>query len=337
VRRHAIVLWLAAAGLTSALAAADPAPKPAPAASPAPAAKPAAGPIRLEPKGRRLSTYTLRARYEMSTKDVTFEAPPAYQEGFAFWTGRMKGNKRMEIFEFQTITQDVNANGEIPFRTTLPRYNMEMERGGRPYAPYGPLIRDVTSLSWEGTMDAGGLLKEIRPVTTSANKEIEEIALEQVQHVFPVLAGPRDIPAGGGFTDVITVPFPSRLNVKGLENIQLQITRDFRLLQVRGDRAEFEQTVTYALSPKTPPDSPGTTCVIGGGGRGEMTFDLRRGVFNSSSARTVVTVDIEAPLRPLPGAEPSAGPPGTAKTRIELEVMISGDQAVARVWGEEED
>jgi hypothetical protein len=133
------------------------------------------------------------------------------------------------------------------------------------------------------------------------------------------------------------VPFPSRLNIKGLESVQLQITRDFKLIQVRGDHAIFEQTVGYALSPKTPPEAPGTTCVIGGGGRGEATFDVRRGVFKSSSVRSALTVDIEAPLRPLPGVEQPEGSPGTAKTRLELDILISGEQTVSRVWGEEED
>lgn len=334
---------------STSVAAPSPAGTPKPAATPAPSPvppsagkvpsspPPAAGPIRMVPKGRRMSTYTLRARYEIGTKNVTFEAPPAYQESFAYWTGKMKGNKRMEIFEFQTITQDVREDGLIPFRRTLPRYNLEMERGGQPFAPYGPIIRDVTSLTWEGSMNAIGVIKEIRPVTTSENPEIAEIALPQLEVVFPVLDAPRDLPAGGGFTDVVTVPFPSRLNIKGLENVKLHITRVYTLTQLRGDHAVFSQEVRYTLSPTTPPEAPGTTCIVGGGGQGETMFDMRRGVFRSSTIRTVLTVDIEAPLRPLPGMEQPEGPPGTAKTRLELDILMAGDQSVLRVWGEEED
>jgi hypothetical protein len=68
-----------------------------------------------------------------------------------------------------------------------------------------------------------------------------------------------------------------------------------------------------------------------------MSFDMRRGVFATSTVRTTLTVDIEAPLRPLPGMEPTEGPPGRAKTHLDIDILFSGDLTVARVWGEEED
>ena len=100
------------------------APKGQPAATPpAPSApKPAPVPtvLHLLPKVHRLSTYSISARFEMTTRDVTFDAPAAYMESFNFWSKRMKGQRRSEVYEIKSVTQDADAQGLVPFRLTIP-------------------------------------------------------------------------------------------------------------------------------------------------------------------------------------------------------------------------
>src|SRR5262249_25377535 len=69
--------------------------------------KPDAGPaITLNPKGWKLSTYSFDGRFLTSISNVTFDAPPAYKDSFAFWTNRMKETTRTELVELLTTTHD---------------------------------------------------------------------------------------------------------------------------------------------------------------------------------------------------------------------------------------
>jgi hypothetical protein len=310
-------------------------------ARPKPAAPPAVPrqeipPVTLVPKARSMSTYTLLGRFEVHNKNVTFDTPPAYQESFAFWTGRMVGQKRLEVFELVTVTQEAGADGSVPFRRRLPRFNLEMEKKGVPFAPFGPVQTAATSLEWEGTLDRLGRVTAIKAVKESTEPEVKELAFEQMERLFPVLDGPVEIKVGGNFVETLSMQMPQRLNILGLEAIRLQVRRTYTLKQVERTNALFDVSVEYALDPKTPPQEARTTCVVSGGGRGEALFDLRRGVFLSTRLPTTLTLDIEAPLRRLPD-QPEGHDPGTGKTRIELEVLATGNQTVKRLWGEEID
>jgi hypothetical protein len=293
-------------------------------------------PVSLVPKARRMSTYTLLGRFEIATKDVTFETPPAYQESFAFWTGQMLGRRQIEVYEFVTVTQEPNPDGSVPFRRRLPRFNLEMERKGVPYAPYGPIHAAATSLEWEGTFDAHGVVREIRQVSGVDEPDLKNLAFVQMDHAFPVIERPRRIPIGGSFTEVLSLPMPHRLNILGLEEIHLRVARTYTLKRVERSHANFEVDVEYALDPMTPSTEPNTTCVISGGGTGDATFDLRRGVFLTTRLPTTLVIDIEAPLRRLPD-QPEDHDPGKGKTHLELQMLVTGNQTVRRLWGDEED
>ncbi|MGH9798483.1 MAG: hypothetical protein ACRD5D_10055, partial [Candidatus Polarisedimenticolia bacterium] len=299
------------------------------------AAAPAA-PARLVPKARRMSTYSLRIRFEVATKDVSFTAPPDYQESFAFWTGKMKGQKRSELFEFVTLTQEARQDGSVPFRRTLPRFNMDLEKGGVPFQPYGPLQGQVQTMEWEGLLDPLGRVREIKVITDADNEEAKLLAWAQVDHAFPILEGPTEVAQGGSFTETLSLPMPQRLNVLGLEEIRHRVERRYTLRARGGDLASFEVQVVYALDPATPAQAPGTTCTITGGGAGEAVFNLRRGVFVNTRLPTTMRIDIEAPLRRLPH-QPEGSDPGKATTRIDLDLMLIGNLDVKRLWGEEDD
>src|SRR6266849_7371582 len=86
--------------------------------------------LRFLPKVRAMSTYSLGARFEIGTKSVTFEAPEAYKPGFEFWSKRMRGQKRSEVYEMTTMTQDANDSGLYPFSRTVPRFDLEIQREG---------------------------------------------------------------------------------------------------------------------------------------------------------------------------------------------------------------
>jgi hypothetical protein len=292
--------------------------------------------IRLVPKARPMSTYMLQGRFEIFTKDVTFDVPPAYHDSFAFWTERMSRNKRMEVIEMVTVTQEPKEDGSVPFRRTIPRFNLELEKKGQPLAPYGPLDKQVTTLVWEGALDRFGNQKEIKKVAGADNPEIAAMAFPQFEATFPVIREPRDIKLGEAFIETRVLPLPSRLNVLGLEDTTVRLTREYTLKEATGERATFVVKVTYANDPANPPKAPGTTCTIAGGGTGEALFDTRRGVFLNSSLPTTMTVDIEAPLRPLP-EKPETADPGKGKTHLEMDLLLSGQLTVRRTWGEEED
>ncbi|HEU4402879.1 MAG TPA: hypothetical protein VFT43_12315, partial [Candidatus Polarisedimenticolia bacterium] len=293
--------------------------------------------LRFAPRARRLTTYTNVVRLEITTRDVTFEAPPAYQQSFAFWSGRMKGETKIELFEFQTLTQERAGEGTVPFKRTLPRFQVELQKqGGPPQEPYGTLQSDVTSLAWEGTLDAFGNVKEIHRVAGKENPEFADLGLEQIESVFPRAGEPKEIPVGAGFTESGRFPLPTPLHIKGLEKVGMVMTREYRLRDVKGEVATFDVTVSYANDPATPVTAPGTTCVIAGGGKGELVFETRRGVFLSSRLPTTMTIDIKAPLRPLPD-KPETATPGAATTHMTIDLLLSAEQTAKRVWGEEED
>lgn len=293
-------------------------------------------PLRFAPRARPMSRYVLQAIYEIRTKNVTFDAPPAYKDSFAFWTGRYIGQKQREVYEFMTLTQEAKDDGTVPFRRTIPRFDLELEREGKHLAPLGPIFAKVKSLAWVGTLDRFGNVKVIDPVATADDPEIAQLSIPHLERVFPVVEEAKEIRSGGGFKERFSMPMPTRLNIVGLEDVRLQVTRDFRLSQMSGQSATFQVKTEYALDPATPPEEPRTTCVISGGGTGEMAFDARRGVFLSASLPSALVIEIQAPLRRLP-EQPENEDPGMAKTRLDLELMITGMQSVKRVWGEEED
>lgn len=309
---------------------------PAASAPPRTASPPAAAPVVLTPKARPMSTYTMMGRFEVHNKNVTFETPPAYQESFAFWTGRMIGQKRLEVFELVTVTQEAAADGTVPFRRTLPRFNLEMEKKGVPFAPMGSVQQAATALAWEGALDRLGRVKTITVVKEPEDPELKNLAFAQMERVFPVLDGPRELAVGGAFTETVSLPMPQKLNILGLEDIRMLVKRTYTLTRAERGQAFFNVNVEYTLDPQTPSKEPGTACVISGGGRGEAMFDLRRGVFLSTRLPTTQIIEIEAPLRRLPD-QPEGHDPGKGKTRIELEVLLGGNQTVKRLWGDEED
>ena len=94
----AFVFAIFAAAAAEAPKTTPPAPHPTAKAKPVDAKPPVLESVlRFLPKARAMSTYTLGVRFEIGTKDVTFEAPEAYKQGFEFWSGRMKGQRRNEV------------------------------------------------------------------------------------------------------------------------------------------------------------------------------------------------------------------------------------------------
>ncbi|HET8948476.1 MAG TPA: hypothetical protein VFQ07_15965, partial [Candidatus Polarisedimenticolia bacterium] len=72
----------------------------------------------------------------------------------------------------------------------------------------------------------------------------------------------------------------------------------------------------------------------GGGGDGEAVFDLDAGYFLSARLETKMTIDIEAPLRPLPG-QPEGTDPGTGKSHLVVALNLFGKQAAAQMYAPE--
>jgi hypothetical protein len=340
-QRAARAAW--ALGLAAALAAvpawsAPPAASPAPAGKGAPAAPtptPAATSIRFAPQARKMSTYTLSARYEITTSDVTFEAPPAYIDGFNFWAGRMKGQRRSEVYQMQTMTQETGASGMMPFRRTVPRFNLEFEKQGQVYASAGSVERDVVTLVWEGTLDAFGNLKDKRKVAGKDNADMALLAIDEIDRVFPVVEGARDLKIGEGFKEERIMPLPTKLSIAGLDALTLKITREFTLKSIEGGLATFDVKVTYGADPAFKPTAEHTTCAISGGGTGGATFEIPRGVFLWLKVPSSLHIDIEAPLRPLPG-HPETEVASEGKSHIELAISLFGQQTVVRSWGDED-
>ena len=336
----AVAFVMAALGFPSAGFPQDPPlmPPPAqpPARPPAPKPLPAGLTLKLVPKARKLSTYLFDGSVTTVTRDVSYDGPPAYRENFDFWIGRMKGAEKRELIQFSINTKDALQDGTVPFRRDVARFQIDLVQGGQTREPVGPLVRDVKGLSWEGFLDPLGNVKEMHRVAGEETPEMAHLSFPILEKAFPRLDGPLEIKAGEGFTDVNTSPLPSRLPINGLEETQMQITRRYVLKDLGGDRAVFEVRTSYAVDPATPPRTPRTACTIGGGGTGEAVFDVKRGVFLSTRLPTKMTIDIEAPLRPLPDVA-GAENPGVGKTRIDLDVTLFVTQTVRRVWGEDAD
>jgi hypothetical protein len=301
------------------------------------AKEPAApAPVHFLPRARPLSTYTLDGRFEIMARDITFEAPEAYHDGFNFWAGRMKGRKTSEVCEMITITQDADDSGLVPFRRTIPKYDVELEKQGQIFAPEGAIGKSVATLMWEGALDPFGNVKEMRKVAGKDGAEIEGLAIPEMAGLFPKIEAPRDLKIGEGFKEERVVRLPTKLSIAGLENITLKATREYTLKSVSGDLATFEVKTTYANNPAFKPAMEKTTCSISGGGSGEAVFEIKRGVFLESRLPASIRIDIEAPLRPLPD-HPETGTPSLGKSHIDIDLLLSGRQSVKRVWGEEPD
>jgi len=333
-----LILALASVGQAIAGPPAPPAPTAAvpPAGTQAPAGSAAPMTLRFAPKARRLSTYTADIRLETTTREVTFEAPQAYQQSFAFWSNRMKGQKKSELIELITYTQDVAEDGTIPFRRTVPRFQVEFMRAGQPSEPYGTLPDDVKSQVWEGSLDPLGNLKEMRKTAGKDNADIASLSLPLIQRAFPEAPAARDLKAGESFVETMALPLPEPLHIAGLEEIGMRVAREYTLKEVNGERAVFGVTVTYANDPAASSKAAGTTCTLSGGGEGTAEFDVRRGVFLAFRVPSTLKIDIVAPLRPLP-EHPEMKEGGSGKTHIEIDLLLSAQQIVKRVWGEESD
>ena len=311
--------------------------------APPPAAKPAgAKPPALEsvlhflPKVRVMSTYSLGARFEIGTKDVTFEAPEAYKAGFEFWSNRMKGQRRSEVYEMTTMTQDANDSGLFRFSRTIPKFDLEIQRQGEILASPPETEKNVATLVFEGTFDRFGNVKEFKKTAGSDDAEIETLAIPEVSRLFPQVDGPHDYQVGQGFKDERVVRLPTKLGIAGLENVTYKMTRDYTLKSIQGGLATFDVTITYADDPGFKPSAEGTSLHISGGGSGTAVFEIGRGVFQESRLPSSMRIDIEAPLRPLPEHPETANAP-RGKSHVDVDLLVSGRQMVRRVWGDDTD
>jgi hypothetical protein len=312
-------------------------PAPHPAAKPADAKAPALESVlRYLPKVRVMTTYSLGARFEIGTKDVTFEAPEAYKQGFDFWSGRMKGQTRSEVYEMTTMTQDANDSGLVPFRRTIPKFDLEIHRQGEILASPPETGKSVATLVFEGTFDHYGNVKEFRKTTGSDDAEIETLAIPEISRLFPETDGPHDYKIGEGFKEERVVRLPTKLGIAGLENITYKVTREYTLKSIQGGLATFDVKVTYADDPAFKPGAEKTSLHITGGGSGTAVFEIDRGVFQQSRLPSSMRIDIEAPLRPLPN-HPETEQGATGKSHIDLDLLVSGQQTVRRLWGDDAD
>jgi hypothetical protein len=320
-----IVLMCALGSLAAAPAAPGRAAPSAAGASPAP-------PVRLLPKAWQLSTYSFDGRLESAVGAVTFEAPPDYQKSFAFWTDRMKGTNRTELIQILTTTREAERDGGLPFHRQVARYDLEMsERGGSTEA--GPQVTNaVQSLAWEGKFDPWGNVSDMKEAVAPEDRsDIDQLSFPILNNLFPRLDGPRDLRPGETFTEVTRIPMPSRLAIRGLEDLAVRMTRVFTLREIRGREAVFDVAITDEIDPATAPTAPRTTCVLKGTGKGEAVFNLDDGTFTSAKMPAALTIDIEAPLRRLP-EQPEGQDPGTAKNHIEMTLTLSGKVTVTRLY-----
>lgn len=308
--------------------------KPAPKKSPAPAPAPAAGPaVTLAPRAWTRSAYSFEGRLESSVRDVTFDTPDAYKENFAFWANRMKGTARTELIQYVTSTRDAEKTGNIPFHRQVSRYMVDLIERGQVKSMGGKLNRDVQLLAWDGTLDPNGSILDAKRVSGPEDmSEIERLAFPLLDQILPRLDAPQPVKVGESFTLAQSLPLPSRMSINGLEDAAAILTRVLTLKEVRGRQAVFAVKASYALDPATPPKVARTTCTIGGGGDGEAIFDLDAGFFLSARIATTMLIDIEAPLRPLPG-QPEGTDPGTGKSHLELTLSMFGKQSAAQMFG----
>jgi len=318
------------------------APKPKPPAPPS-AAKPDGAKttapesvLRFLPKVRPMSTYSLGARFEIGTKNVTFEAPDAYKPGFEFWSKRMKGQKRSEVYEMTTMTQEANDSGLFPFSRTVPQFDLEIQREGEIMASPPDTEKSVATLVFEGTLDRFGNVKAFKKTAGSDDAEVETLAIPEISRLFPEADGPHDYQVGQGFKEERAVRLPTKLGIAGLENVTYKATREYTLKSIQGGLATFDVKITYADDPAFKPGAQNTSLHITGGGSGIAVFEVGRGVFQESRLPSSMHIDIEAPLRPLPDHPETAKAP-TGKTHVDLDLLVAGRQTVRRVWGDDTD
>ena len=334
----------------SAAGASEAKPKPAPGSKPAQAPKPAkpapgskqppapaVAPVALIPKCWDRSIYNLDGRVTTSVNDVSFEAPPAYHDSFAFWTSRMKGGQRTELIQLLTTTREPAQDGNLPFHRQVSRFQVDIMEQGQIKTPAGPLSQNVSDLRWEGALDRECNLRDIGLIGQPVHPdEIDHLSFGLLDRLSPRLGKRRDMKPGDSYTETIAFPLPQRLSIKGLDGIGVVMSRTLTLREVHANEAVFQLAVTYQGDPATPPTEPRTTCTIGGGGTGEATFDLTDGLFIRAQMESRMTIDLEAPLRRLPDQAEDVDP-GTAKSHIDLAVNISGTQLVTRLFSEPEE
>jgi len=347
-RRELIALGLFAAACACASAAATSAAPPVAAAAktPAPAATPAQSPgpkvggaqvLHLAPKARPNSTYSLAARFDIANRDVTFEAPDAYKQGFDYWAGHMKGQTRSEVYEITTVTQDADKSGRVPFRQTIPKFDLEYERQGQMFAVSDQIEKDLRTYIWEGTLDPSGNLSEKRKVSGKANPEIDGLQIPEIDRIFPTVKEAKDLKIGENFKDQRVAPLLTKLNILGLEEVTVTLTRVYTLKSIANGLATFDVKTSYANDPAFKATTENTSCTIRSGtgnGAGEAVFEIERGVFVSTRMASSMRIDIEAPLRPLPG-HPETDKPGLGKSHIDLDLVFFGSQTVKRLWGDD--
>lgn len=301
------------------------------------AAKEVSGPsVRIAPRAHKMSTYSLTGRYEMHTQDVTFEAPPAYRDSFAYWTGRLKNRSKFEVYEISTRTLETGGDGSVPFVRQVPRFNVEVGEEGKTKVPYDPLEQILKTWIWEGSLDPLGNVRDLRKTAGRENDQLKNIAMPFLLTLFPALKGPFDLKVGESFVEARSLPVPEKLTISGLEELKMKMTRTYRLGKVHGRQAIFDVSIAYVTDPDQEIAAPDTSCVISGGGSGQTTFDLEDGVFVGASQPTSMSLEISAPLRPLP-ERPETANPGNAVTRIVMDINLSGKQTVTRPWGGDQD
>ena len=341
---------LAAGG--AALGTALPGPRPAASPSPAPAgprpaqsaprsgAAPRPSPaepqaIHLAPQARAGSSYALDVRFEVATKDVTFDAPPAYKDSFGFWTSRMKGNKKSELYQLLTLTDDAAADGTVPYRKQISRVQVDVEKQGSELMTPDKSLDVLRGMAWAGTMDRFGNVTTSRKVAGKDDTLLSDLSMPYAEAIFPRLDGSKDLKVGESVASVQSLPLPSRLHIEGLDEIGVLVTRDLVLKQVSGDRASFDVRLTFANDPRAGSSRPDTLCTVSGSGQGEAIFDLRHGVFLSARQPATMILDIQAPLRPLP-EHPETEHPGIGRSHLELELLTTGQQAVHKIMGDDD-
>jgi len=301
-------------------------------AAPAPVPPAAVAPVALAPRAWSRSSYSFEGRLESTIQDVTFDVPSAYQENFAFWGARMKGTERTELIQYVTSTNEAQENGDVPFHRQVARFMVDLSEHGQTKTTGPKLNRDVQNLAWDGRLDARGHVVEQKRVAGPEDaSELESLAFPLLDQVLPLLDGQKTLKPGESITVETTLPLPSRMTINGLEDVAARMTRVLTLKELRGSQAVFAVKASYAIDPDTPPKVPRTTCVIGGGGDGEAIFDLDAGFFVSARLATKMTIDIEAPLRPLPG-QPEGTDPGTGKSHLVLVLSMFGKQTVTQMF-----
>jgi hypothetical protein len=322
-----------------------PAPRPSPVMAPPSMVGPAAAnaprpapqhpitwPLKLEPHAWPRSSYNFEGRVETEIGTTSFKAPPDYQQSFDFWIGKLRDTNRQELIQQVLSTAEAEAGGAIPFHRSISRYSLEINDQGKLKTPFGDVPAAVKKLAWEGKLDPNGRITEMHRVAAPEDAStIDRLAFPLLDHALPVLDGAHTLKSGETITLEETLPLPSRLTIAGLEEAAVRMTRVLTPKETIGDQVTFGVKTIYATDPSTPPKAERTTCAIAGGGDGEAVFNKSDGLFVSSSMTSKLVIDIEAPVRVLPGQAPGTDP-GTASVHLEMSLKMSAKQDVARLF-----